>query len=238
MRVRVRYTKSGKLRFVSAIDLGRIWERALRRAELPIAYSEGFTPHPKVSFPDALTLGYASTGEYAELTFAGPIALDRAVRDLDAAFPDGIRVLEAVEVPHGAPRLSRWLQASAWEMEYPPGLEGALEEAVVALTASEALFVDRDRKGEITRADLRPALHQITHLGGLVRVTLHHVEPPMRPREVHLAMNTITGGRLAEPVLITRLAQGQPTDEGLIEALSGRLISSQPEARLQKANPT
>src|SRR5690606_33621749 len=58
MRVRARYAKEGRLRFGSAIDLGRIWERALRKADLPIGYSEGFTPHPKVSFPDALPLGY------------------------------------------------------------------------------------------------------------------------------------------------------------------------------------
>ena len=73
MRVRARYAKEGRLRFISAIDLGRVWERALRKADLPIGYSEGFTPHPKVSFPDALALGYASTGEYVELTFEVPV---------------------------------------------------------------------------------------------------------------------------------------------------------------------
>ena len=72
-RLRVRYTKLGRVRFLSARDLTSVWERALRRAELPIAYSEGFSPHPKVSFPDALPVGYASTGEYAELTFAAEI---------------------------------------------------------------------------------------------------------------------------------------------------------------------
>ena len=59
MRLRVRYRKQGRLRFIGAIDVGRVWERALRRADLPIAYSEGFSPHPKVSFTDALPLGYA-----------------------------------------------------------------------------------------------------------------------------------------------------------------------------------
>src|SRR5690606_15725343 len=96
MRVRARYTKSGKLRFISAIDLGRVWERSLRLADLPIAYSEGCSPHPKVSFPDALPLGYASTGEYAELTFAAPVVLDTAVKALNAAFPAGLEILLAV----------------------------------------------------------------------------------------------------------------------------------------------
>ena len=101
---------------MSAIDLGRLWERALRKADLPIAYSEGFSPHPKVSFPDALPLGYASSGEYAELTFAAPVALDDAVAALNAALPDGLAVLAATEVAEGTTRLSKWLAASVWDL--------------------------------------------------------------------------------------------------------------------------
>jgi radical SAM-linked protein len=89
MRVRARYAKTGKLRFISAIDLGRVWERALRKADLPIAYSEGFSPHPKVSFAEALPLGYASVGEYAELTFATALPVDPAMAPRNAAVPEG-----------------------------------------------------------------------------------------------------------------------------------------------------
>ena len=76
VRYRVRWSKEGRTRFVSARDQSSIWERAIRRAALPIASSEGFTPHARVSFPDALPVGVASTGEYAELTFAAPIRAD------------------------------------------------------------------------------------------------------------------------------------------------------------------
>lgn len=238
MRTRVRYAKTGKIRFVSAIDLGRIWERSLRRANLPIAYSEGFSPHPKVSFPDALPLGYSSRAEYAELTFAGPIALERAVKDLNAAFPDGMRVLDAVEVGEGAPRLAKWLRASLWELAYPPGAAEALDVAVEALRAADHVPVDRDRKGETTQVDLRPAVHTIHYCpisddaaDGMVgvRVILHHTEPPMRPTEVHQALRSAASAHadtdLPELAHATRLAQGEPTSEGLIEALSGERCS-------------
>jgi radical SAM-linked protein len=161
VRIRVRYSKTGKVRYVSAIDLGRIWERALRRADLPIAYSEGFSPHPKVSFPDALPLGYGSYAEYAELTFAGPIAIEPAIRSLNAAFPAGIAVRAAVEVQEGDPRLAKWLRASLWELVYPAEAAPALAAAVPVLRDADTIPVARERKGEFTETDLRPALHKI-----------------------------------------------------------------------------
>lgn len=225
MRVRARYTKDGRLRFISAIDLGRLWERALRKAGLPIAYSEGFTPHPKVSFPDALALGYASTGEYVELTFAAPVDVQTAVAAFNDASPDGLRVLEAIEVVEGAPRIARWLRASLWELRYPWQNTGVLEPGVRALAEAEHLPVDRERKGTSTRLDLKPALHMIASHENAVRVILHHTEPPFRPTEVHQSLCT-TGGleALDQPRLVIRVAQGSAEPSGLCEALSGQLL--------------
>jgi radical SAM-linked protein len=224
VRARARYSKTGKLRFVSAIDLGRVWERSLRRADLPIAYSEGFSPHPKVSFPDALPLGYASTGEYVELTFTAAVDLDALVARLNEAFPPGIAVLAAATVDEGAPRLAKWLAASLWQVDYPldcdpSELAGAVEQA----RAASELPVERERKGEITHEDLRPVLHEITNDDRTVRAVLHHTQPPLRPSEVHAALAGLAGS-LPEPTLVTRVAQGQPADGGLIEALSGDLL--------------
>lgn len=226
MRVRLRYAKTGKLRFISAIDLGRVWERALRKADLPIAYSEGFSPHPKVSFLDALPLGYASTAEFAELTFAAPVPLDASMQALNEAFPDGIRVLAAREAAEGEGKLAKRLQASLWDLRYPSEVEpDRLSAAVAAALAAQALPVERERKGESTTIDLRPALHGIAAGDGAVRAVLHHVEPQVRPTELHLALVHVAGaGALAEPELVTRLAQGVPAPEGLEEALEGGFV--------------
>jgi radical SAM-linked protein len=237
MRVRARYAKGGRLRFVSAIDLGRIWERALRKADLPIAYSEGFTPHPKVSFPDALALGYASTGEYVELTFAVPVNVAAAVAAFNAAAPDGLRIVEAAVVADGAPRLSRWLQASLWELRYPSADPGGLVAGARALMRAERLPVDRERKGTTTRLDLTPALHLVAAHRRAVRVILHHTEPPFRPTEVHQALRA-TGdlGALDAPALVTRIAQGAPEPHGLREALAGDLLPVAPHERADGAD--
>jgi radical SAM-linked protein len=239
LRIRARYGKAGKLRFVSAIDLGRLWERALRKADLPIAYSEGFSPHPKVSFPDALPLGYASTGDYVELTFAAPIEVDTGMKALNAAFPEGLAVHHAVPVADGDPKLAKLLNASLWHMDYASDADGLAGAAAALLSASE-LLVERQRKGAPVEIDLRPAIHQITvhpphpDTPELVRVAvvLHHLEPPVRPTEVHLALSEHhrpdSAEPLPEPVLITRVAQGTATEEGVVEALTGELIARIP----------
>jgi radical SAM-linked protein len=228
MRVRARYAKQDRLRFVSAIDLGRIWERALRKADLPIGYSEGFTPHPKISFPDALALGYASTGEYVELTFAVPVDVDRAVAAFNRAAPDGLRILDAVAVDDGAPRFARWLRASLWDLRYCYEEAAGLSDGVHGLASAEHLPVDRERKGTSTRQDLKPALHAIVSHGDTVRVALHHTEPPFRPSEVHQVLRLVSGAPLHEPRLVTRIAQGSPEPGGIREALSGQLLPMVP----------
>lgn len=227
MRVRARYAKTGKLRFISAIDLGRVWERALRKADLPIAYSEGFSPHPKVSFAEALPLGYASVGEYAELTFATAIPLEASMAALNAAFPDGLCVVAAQEAPEGAAKLAKRLQASCWELDYPAEVSpDVLQRAVEASLAASALPVARERKGETTTVDLRPTLHALAAEGRIVRAVLHHVEPQVRPTELHDALRQAQGAAatLAEPALVTRIAQGLPAPGGLEEALDGGLV--------------
>ncbi|HUH07036.1 MAG TPA: TIGR03936 family radical SAM-associated protein [Egibacteraceae bacterium] len=233
MRARVRYAKTGKLRFVSAIDLGRLWERALRKADLPIAYSEGFSPHPKVSFTDALPLGLASTGEYAELTFAAPVDLDAAIAALNAAFPEGLAVLAAAEAGDGAPRLARLLQAVCWDLFYPLGQAAALGSAVRSANAADVLVVGRERKGETVEVDLKPALHGMAAWEETVRVMVRHVEPPPRPSEVHLALNSFAL-HLPGPALALRVAQGQPAPDGLLEALSGEFVPLAPSMSLPR----
>lgn len=234
MRVRVRHSKTGKLRFISAIDLGRVWERALRKADLPIAYSEGFSPHPKVSFVDALPLGLASVAELAELTFAGPVPLDVMTQRLNAAFPEGIAVLDAVEAPDGAARLGKLTRASLWEVTLPDEVDGAA--AARRLLDADALLVERERKGEDEVIDVQPAVAGATGRPGRLRLLLHHadavpVERPVnvRPDDVVAAL-AADGAAPPRPHLITRLAQGVITDDGLVEALSQTVVPLEPDS--------
>src|SRR5262245_2196844 len=116
-RLRVRYAKRGPLRFTSHRDFARAFERALRRANVPIAFSQGFTPHPKISYASAAPTGVASEAEYLELglrAVADPAEVRRA---LDAALPPGLDILEVVEA-HGGTLADR-VDVSLWRVELP-----------------------------------------------------------------------------------------------------------------------
>src|ERR1700704_6594433 len=110
----VRYAKRGKMRFASHLDVARTFERGVRRAGLPIAYSSGFTPHPKISYAGGVPTGVASEAEDLSLTLTSQVEPDAVRERLNAALPDGIDVIAATEDSGGLPA-SR-LTASEWHV--------------------------------------------------------------------------------------------------------------------------
>lgn len=251
-RLRVRYTKLGRVRFLSARDLTSVWERSLRRARLPIAYSEGFTPHAKVSFPDALPVGYASTGEYAELTFAVDIEPSSGLARLSAALPTGMDITTFVPVAEGARRLSGHLRATLWEIAWPgthPDRAAALltdlGHRVDALLASEALEVVRHRpKGDRT-LDVRPPLVAVATFASIdgdqhapiLRAVLRNDGPTIRPTDLKTALDTLSddGTPLPRPRLHSRLAQGRVHEDGIVEALTQQVNFLHPDRHAEAA---
>src|SRR3954462_14808167 len=113
-KLRIRYAKRGRLRFTSHRDFARAFERALRRARVPIAYSAGFTPHPKVSYANAAPTGVASEAEYLEIGLAEQRDPKDLAAALDEALPDGFDVVEAVTAGPGS--LADRLEASVWHI--------------------------------------------------------------------------------------------------------------------------
>src|SRR4051812_22902502 len=116
-KLRLRYAKRGRLRFSSHRDFQRALERALRRAEVPMAYSAGFRPHPKISFANAAPTGTASEAEYVEIGLARRCDPGAVRQALDESLPPGLDVLEVVEAGPGA--LADRLEASEWVVELP-----------------------------------------------------------------------------------------------------------------------
>src|ERR1700761_1835571 len=113
----VRYAKRGRMRFASHLDVARAFERGVRRAGLPIAYSAGFTPHPKISYAGGAPTGVASEAEYLSLTLTSRAEADAVRGRLNAALPDGIDVITVTEDSGGLPA-SR-LTASEWQIALP-----------------------------------------------------------------------------------------------------------------------
>ena len=161
-RVRFRFSKTGKVRFTSHRDVARMWERALRRSRLPVGLSQGFSPHPLLSFGLALPTGCESRGEYldARLDEARPdeVSFDALPSLLTPLLPDGVVVQAAGAVALAEGSLQQEVASCDWELEVF-GLSGEeLQERVEQVLASPSLIVHRERKGRPTEDDVRPAI--------------------------------------------------------------------------------
>jgi len=165
----VRYAKRGKMRFASHRDVARAFERGVRRAGLPIAYSAGFTPHPKISYAGGAPTGVASEAEYLSLTLTARQDETQVCQRLDAALPDGIDVIDVTEDAGVGGRPSTGsgaspsggfghLEASEWRVVLPGVSPAAAQRAVAGfLTLGEAPVERLTDKG-VRRLDARAAV--------------------------------------------------------------------------------
>jgi len=152
----VRYAKRGKMRFASHLDVARAFERGVRRAGLPIAYSAGFTPHPKISYAGGAPTGVASEAEYLSLTLTNRVEADAVRERLNAALPDGIDVIAATEDSGGLPA-SR-LTASEWQIALPGLPADDVAPAVEEFLALTEAPVERLTSKGMRRMDARAAV--------------------------------------------------------------------------------
>jgi radical SAM-linked protein len=216
-RLRVRYAKRGRARFTSHRDFGRAFERALRRAGVPMAYSSGFSPHPRIAYANASPTGAASEAEYLEIGLAercDPVKVQAA---LDAALPPGLDVVEVVPSPPGA--LADLLTGSRWAIDLVDVDPTTAQHAVDRLLAEESVQVERMTKNGLRQFDARVAVVSLAvdetvpaSVGsGTVRLlaTLEHTVPAVRPDDVLAALVAVSpdAAPAAAPVL-TRLSQG------------------------------
>ncbi|HEY5014348.1 MAG TPA: TIGR03936 family radical SAM-associated protein [Acidimicrobiia bacterium] len=164
--VRVRYTKRGKVRWISHRDVARAFERALRIEQLPLAFTLGFSPRPKVSFGLALSTGYESDAEYLDLELAEPIDLESLPARLTAALPLGIEVDAVVALEERAPALQEVVAAVTWQVEVAdddgqPVPAELVRGLVEAARDASVLDVTQVRKGRASVADVRPAIRRL-----------------------------------------------------------------------------
>ncbi|MEZ5115770.1 MAG: TIGR03936 family radical SAM-associated protein [Candidatus Nanopelagicales bacterium] len=231
-RLRLRYARRGRLRFSSHRDFQRAFERALRRADVPMAYSAGFSPHPKVSYANAAPTGTASEAEYLEIGVVRACDPDRLRDDLDRALPPGLDVLDAVVVR--TPDLAGRLEASEWRLELPGVPPGRAAEAAQALLAVDEVEVERLTKNGRRRFDARgpvlllealeveadPARAADVAAGStagdcaILRLVVRHVTPSVRPDDVLAALRQVADLAPPVPPLVTRLAQGPLAADG------------------------
>jgi radical SAM-linked protein len=190
---RIRFTKTGKVRFVSHRDVARLFERALRKLRLPVAYSEGFSPRPKLSFGLALSVGHESDAEYLDVELTSSVDVERLPHDLTMATPDGILVEAVVELGTGQASLQQAITSCQWRIEVLGASTAEVTAAVAEALAAAELPLERVRKGKTSVADVRPAILDLEVAGPTgsgVALLAHLATQPvsLRPSELVVAL--------------------------------------------------
>lgn len=218
-RVRVKYVKHGRLRFTSHRDFARALERALRRAEVPIAFSAGFSPHPKISYIGAAPTGVSSAAEYLELGLSTALPLTDLRHRLNSALPDGLDIVEVVLAGPGS--LADRIEASSWRIELAqtPGIT----EAVERFLSSEQVLVERLTKDGRRQIDARLPVVSLQLSSGahdydraILNMVVRQAAPAVRPDDVLAALQSMGAQLPSAPPRATRLAQGPLGADGSV----------------------
>jgi len=161
LRVRAQYTKVGDLRFISHLDLTRVMERAVNRAELPIAYSEGFHPMPKIAYGPALALGIISRVELVDFFFSTPLLPSEVQSRLNRVLPAECQVLRTAAVPTGQPALTALIDRASYlvrvDLQLVPEAN-TLPAKTGDILERDSIIVTRQKKGKTRRVEIRPYL--------------------------------------------------------------------------------
>lgn len=245
-RLRLRYAKRGRLRFTSHRDIARAFERAVRRAGVPVAFSAGFSPHPKISWLGAAPTGVASEAEYLEIGVAVECDPDAVALALDASLPPGLDVLECVEATPGGGGLAERIDAARWRLRLPGVDADELGAAVEAFLRAERVEVERrtkdgrrmvDARGAVVSAAVGPdpsAAGTGTLTAGdvagaaacpavgdgpcaILEVVARLTTPAVRPDDILAALRAVAGLAPAAPATATRLAQGRLGADGSLD---------------------
>jgi radical SAM-linked protein len=230
-RIRLRYAKRGRLRFTSHRDFARAFERALRRAAVPMAYSAGFSPHPKISYVGAAPTGVASEAEYLEIGVCERVDVELLRRAIDGVLPPGLDIVDAVEALTGS--LPERIQASHWRIDVAVSSPGELAAAVDVFMAAPEVLVSRlikegrreiDARAPVIRAAVVEAIEATgTELSeaasappgdgrAILELVVRQATPAVRPDDVLAALASVAGLAQNAPPLAVRLAQGPLED--------------------------
>jgi radical SAM-linked protein len=246
-RLRIRFAKVGKVRWTSHRDTARMWERAFRRISLPLAYSQGFSPRPKVSFGLALSTGYESVAEYLdiELSEGQPdgspqLDLEGLTAGLSAALPEGVDVLAMAAIGDRSLSLQEEVTACTWHLAVTSVEPGAprpeIGPRITQLLAADSLVVPRSRKGREVAEDIRPAILALrlveqTSDGDWLECDLATQPRSLRPTELVAAL-----GADVEERWVRRLHQWIERDGARWEPLAAPLAATDAPHALERAS--
>jgi radical SAM-linked protein len=158
MRIRITFVKQGALRYTGHLDLHKLWERAARRAELPLAYSQGFHPQPKMNMAAALPLGFSSRCEVMDMKLEHDISLSDLPTRLNGTLPSGLQVISVEQVEERASALQTQVASAEYEVSLTEAIDrSGLEQRLESVIQSKS--IPRERRGKMY--DLRPLIEEL-----------------------------------------------------------------------------
>lgn len=161
--VRIRFTRGHEVKFISHLDLMKVFERALRRSDLPISYSQGFNPHPLMVFGLPLSVGVTSDAEYADFELTGDIDPDHFMHTLNKELPEGIRITNA-RIKYSRNNIMASVNGALYEIKLFTNenieLEG-LSQKIAALLQENEILAEKEGKGGIKKINIRPMIKKL-----------------------------------------------------------------------------
>lgn len=210
MRIRITFVKQGALRYTGHLDLHKLWERAARRAELPLAYSQGFHPQPKMNMAAALPLGFSSRCEVMDMKLEQEVPLENLPTRLNSTLPPGIQVVDVQQVDEREPALQTQVVSAEYEVALTEALDAAeLKQKIDSIVQS--ISIPRERRGKVY--DLRPLIEDLQVLESDSLSSVQERAPALQKVFMRLAAREGATGRPEEVLDVL----GIPFEETKIE---------------------
>lgn len=165
LKLRIKYTKTGVLRFIGHLDVMRLFQKAIRRAKLEVSYSKGFSPHQIISFAAPMPLGMTSEGEYFDGEFDNVTSTEDMMKRLNDTLPEGVKVLDIVILDEGAKPSMSIVSASDYYIYKNEECEAdniaILQKTLDEFMAQDSVMIMRKTKTKEEMADIKPAIYDL-----------------------------------------------------------------------------
>lgn len=160
--IRAKYKKEDDMIFISHLDLQRLLQRAFRRAEINLSYSQGFNPHPKMSYGNALALGVESQGEYVDIEIEDDISTEDFLKRINEQLPSGVEFIKAKEITTQTPSLSSEIEYGEYlfniDLETPLSKELIKSRVLEFIKKESIMITKKNKKGKLVENDIRPLI--------------------------------------------------------------------------------
>ncbi len=161
-RLHITFGKQGTLKYTSNLDLAKIWERVLRRAQLPILYTQGFNARARIQLASALPLGITSECEILDVSLREPISLEGLIQRLAAVSPAGLPIYSITDVPPRSPALQTRVRSAEYRIRFDDDIDReAIRQQIAAILSAGEIAATKDRKGKSVAVDIRPLIYDL-----------------------------------------------------------------------------